>query len=144
MISCLVLAVFWQKITFVFGRERSLWLIGSIFTLSMLDGTSSIVFFDYMKRFRAHYLTAVFLDEGLTGAIPTLLLLIQGIGSETVCVQSSNGTTLEPTFTQPRVSTTVFMRLIVGIIVTLFIPFLILRWTNIISLANAAEPVRYI
>jgi hypothetical protein len=97
-----------------------------------------------MKRFRPQYLTAVFLGEGLTGAIPTLLLLIQGIGSETVCVQSSNGTTLEPTFTEPRFSTTIFMLLITGIIVTSFIAFLLLRWTNIISLANAAEPVRYI
>jgi hypothetical protein len=96
-----------------------------------------------MKRFRAHYLTAVFLGEGLTGAIPTLLLLMQGIGSETVCVQSNNGTTLEPTFTQPRFSTTVFMLCITGIIVTSLIAFLLLRWTNIISLANAAEPVRY-
>jgi riboflavin transporter 2 len=142
IISCFVLAIFWQQTTFIFGRERSLWLIVSVCTLSMLDCTSSLVFFDYMKRFRTQYLSAVFLGEGLTGAIPALLLLIQGVGGEPVCVQSNNGTTLEPTFTRPRFSTTIFMLVIAGIIVTSFIAFLLLRWTNIISLANAAEPVR--
>ena len=144
IISCCILAIFWQQTTFLFGRERSIWLIVSLFTLSILDCTSSLVFFDYMKRFRVKYLTAVFLGEGLTGAIPALLLLIQGIGGETVCAQSSNGTTLEPTFTKPRFSTTIFMLLITGIIVASFIAFILLQWSNIISLADAADPVRYI
>jgi riboflavin transporter 2 len=142
--SCFILAIFWQKTIFLFGRERSLWLIGSVFTLSMLDCTSSIVFFDYMKRFRIQYLTAVFLGEGLTGAIPTLLLLIQGIGGEAICVQGNNSTIFKPTFTQPRFNVTVFMLLITCIVVASLIAFLLLRWTNIVSLADAAEPVRYI
>lgn len=142
--SCFILAIFWQKTIFLFGRERSLWLIGSVFTLSMLDCTSSIVFFDYMKRFRIQYLTAVFLGEGLTGAIPTLLLLIQGIGGEAICVQGNNSTIFKSTFTQPRFNVTVFMLLITCIVVASLIAFLLLRWTNIVSLADAAEPVRYI
>jgi riboflavin transporter 2 len=141
IISCCILAIFWQQTMFLFGRERSVVLIGCVFALSMLDCTSSLVFFDYIKRFRTQYLTAVFLGEALTGAIPTLLLLIQGIGGETICVQNSNGTAVTPTFTQPRFSVTVFMFLIAGIILASLIAFTLLQWTNIVSLANAAELV---
>jgi riboflavin transporter 2 len=144
ILACGVLAIFWQETIFLFGRERSVWLIGCVFILALVDCTSSIVFFDYMKRFRTQYLTAVFLGEGLTGAIPTLLLLIQGFGGEAICVQSSNGTMLQPNFTKPRFSVTVFMLFITGILIASFIAFLLLRWTNIVSLADAGEPVRYI
>lgn len=137
-----ILSIFWQETMFIFGRARSVWLIGSIFVLSMLACTSSLVFFDYMKRFRSNYLNAVFLSEGLTSAIPTLLLLIQGIGGEAICVETSNGTIAKPTFTQPRFSVSVFMLITTGITVLSLIAFVLLRWTNIISLANAAESVK--
>jgi hypothetical protein len=94
-----------------------------------------------MKRFRTHYLTATFLGEGLTGLVPTLLALAQGIGGEAICIVNSNGTALEPTYSQPRFSVTIFMFLIAGVIGLSLIGFLLLRFTSIISLANAAEPV---
>ncbi|CAF3410791.1 unnamed protein product, partial [Rotaria sp. Silwood2] len=143
IVSCCVLAFSWHRTTYLFGRERSLWLIGCVFALALLDSTSSLVFFDYMKRFRIRYLTAVFLGEGLTGVIPTLLLLAQGSAGEAICAQSSNGTTLEPTFTQPRFSVTVYMLLITSIIIASLIAFLLLRWTNIVILADAVEPTKF-
>ena len=51
-ILCSIMAIFWQKTMFIFGRKRSVWLIGSVLSLSMLYCASSLVFFDYMKRFR--------------------------------------------------------------------------------------------
>ena len=141
IVSCCVMAVSWQKTVLLFGRERSVWLLGTILTLSLLDCTSSLVFFDYMKRFRAHYLTAAFLGEGLTTLLPTLLALLQGIGSDTICVSIGNGTILEPIYSQPRFSVTVFLFLIAGIILLSLTAFILLRWTNIVSLADAAELV---
>ncbi|CAF1285964.1 unnamed protein product [Rotaria sordida] len=143
IVSCFILAFFWNKTTYLFGSERSLWLIGCVFTLCMLDSTSSLVFFDYIKRYRVRYLTAVFLGEGLTGVIPTLLLLAQGSGGEAICVQSDNGTMLKPTFTQPRFSVTVYMLLIASIIVASLLAFVILQHSNIVSLADAAEPSKF-
>ncbi len=84
------------------------------------------------------------MGEGLTSAIPTLLLLTQRMGGEEICVRSSNGTTLEPTFTQPRFSVTIFMFLIAGIIFASLLAFLLLRWTNLILLADAVQQVSYI
>lgn len=140
VVSCCFLAFLWNKTTYLFGSERSLWLLGCIFTLSMLDCSSSLVFFDYMKRFRTQYLSAVFLGEGLTGLIPTILLIIQGIGGEAICNTSANGTISTPTFTKPRFSITIYMLLVAGIILASLIAFILLRWTNIVSLADASEP----
>ncbi|CAF0857880.1 unnamed protein product [Adineta ricciae] len=140
IVSCFLLSLLWHKTVYLFGRERSVWLIGLVFTISLLDNTSSLVFFDYMKRFRGLYLTAAFLGEGFTGTIPTVLLLLQGIGGEAICVRTSNDTLLKPTFTEPRFSVRVYMFVITGIIVASLLAFLLLRWTNIISLADAAEP----
>jgi riboflavin transporter 2 len=141
VIACFILALFWQKTVFLFGRQRSIWLLSCIFILSMLDCTSSLVFFDYMKRFRKEYLRAVFLGEALTSVIPTLLILAQGVAGETICIHNSNSTILEPSYTQPRFSVTIFMFCITGIIVASLIAFIILRWTSIVTLANAAETV---
>jgi riboflavin transporter 2 len=142
VIACFVLSLFWQKTAFIFGRERSVWLLSCIFILSMLDCTSSLVFFDYMKRFRAEYLNAVFLGEALTCVIPTILILAQGVGGETICIQKINSTILEPSYTQPRFSVQIFMFCITSIIVASLIAFILLRWTNIVTLANAEETVR--
>ncbi|CAF1080123.1 unnamed protein product [Adineta steineri] len=139
VIACFVLALFWQRTIFIFGRERSIWLLSCIFILSMLDCTSSLVFFDYMKRFRAQYLQAAFLGEALTSAIPTILILAQGVAGETICIQTGNSTIFEPTYTQPRFSVRIFMFCIAGIIVASLIAFILLRWTNIVTLADAAD-----
>jgi riboflavin transporter 2 len=141
IIACCVLALFWQETIFLFGRERSVWLLSSIFILSLLDCTSSLVFFDYMKRFRKQYLRAVFLGEALTSVIPTILILAQGVAGETICIQSSNSTVVQPIYTQPRFSVRIFMFCIAGIIVASLIAFILLRWTNIVALADAGETV---
>jgi uncharacterized membrane protein AbrB (regulator of aidB expression) len=94
-----------------------------------------------MKRFRPEYLRAVFLGEALTSIIPTLLILAQGVAGETICIQNSNSTILEPSYTQPRFSVRIFMFCITGIIIASLIAFIILRWTSIVTLANAAETV---
>ncbi|CAF3397861.1 unnamed protein product [Rotaria sp. Silwood1] len=141
IVSCCMLAFFWQRTAFVFGNQRSVWLLGGIFTLSTVDCTSSLIFFDYMKRFRASYLTAVFLGEGLTGLIPTLLVLAQGMGSEEVCIQAVNGTGLVPIYTQPRFSVRVFIFCIGGILTVSLLAFVLLRWSNLVSLADAANPI---
>lgn len=141
IVSCFMLAFFWQKTAFVFGNQRSVWLLGGVCALSIVDCTSSVVFFDFMKRFRPAYLTAVFLGEGLTGLIPTLLVLAQGMGSEEICIPDVNGTGLVPIYTQPRFSVKVFMFCIGSILIFSLIAFALLRWSNLVSLADAESSV---
>jgi hypothetical protein len=70
-----------------------------------------------MKRLRSHYLTAAFLGEGLTGAIPTLLLLIQGLDGEAICNKTNHNAFDKPTFIKPQFSVTIFMFVVSDIIV---------------------------
>ncbi|CAF1404549.1 unnamed protein product [Rotaria sordida] len=77
--------------------------------------------------------------EALTSVIPTILILAQGVAGETICVQKSNSTILEPSYTQPRFSVKIFMFCIAGIIMASLIAFILLRWTSIVTLADAAE-----
>ncbi|CAF1438629.1 unnamed protein product [Adineta steineri] len=139
IISCCIMAVSWQKTVVLFGRKRSIWLLSTIFTLGFLDCTSSLVYFDYMKRFRARYLSATFLGEAFTAIPPTLLAVLQGVGSEAICVQTANSTIPEATYSQPRFSSTVFLFCIAGIVFLSLIAFILLRWTNIVAMADAAE-----
>ncbi|CAF1488593.1 unnamed protein product [Rotaria magnacalcarata] len=118
-ISCGGLALFWQKTIFFFGSQR--------------------IFFDYMKRFQSKYLTAVFLGEGLTAAIPTLLALAQGSMGDPICIENINSTGVQPVYPQPRFSVTVFLLLMTFIIIASLFAFMLLRWTKIISMAGAAE-----
>ncbi|CAF0919390.1 unnamed protein product, partial [Didymodactylos carnosus] len=41
------------------------------------DSSSSLIYFDYMKRFRPKYLNAMFFGESLTCFIPTLIAFAQ-------------------------------------------------------------------
>ena len=142
IISCCFIALFWQRTMFLFGAQRSVYLLAGVFTLSLLDCSSSLIYFDYMKRFDSRYLTAVFLGEGLTGLPPSLLALIQGVGSEPLCaLNNSNDTVVQPKFTEPRFSVTVFLFLIAGIIGLSLVAFLLLRCTNIVALAHATDAV---
>jgi riboflavin transporter 2 len=105
----------------------------------MLDCTSSLVFCDYMKRLKAKYLHAMFFGESLTATLPTLIALIQGVGGEVRCIKNNQTLLIEPIYSEPRFSVSVFFFLVTGIIGISLIAFVILRWTSIVKLANAKD-----
>ncbi|GFY77752.1 solute carrier family 52, riboflavin transporter, member 3-A [Trichonephila inaurata madagascariensis] len=49
------------------------------FGLSIVDCTSSVVFLPFMANFRACYLTPYLVGEGLSGLVPSLVAIAQGI-----------------------------------------------------------------
>jgi riboflavin transporter 2 len=116
-------------------------LIVAVFALATLDCTSSLVFCDYMKRFKAKYLQAMFFGEGLTGTLPTLIALAQGIGGEVQCRENNQTLTIEPIYSKPRFSVSVFFFLVTGIIGVSLIAFMLLRLTSIIKLAKANDKI---
>ena len=78
--SCALLAFFWKETTFIAGAERSTALLVLCFFLSMVDCTSSVAFIPYMSIFREVYMSPYFAGEGLSGLLPSLVAIIQGIG----------------------------------------------------------------
>ena len=90
-VSCVLLVFFWKETSFIAGAERSTALLVLCFFLSVVDCTSSVTFLPYMAIFRKVYMSPYFLGEGLSGLIPSLVALGQGVGggSHTPCPSES-------------------------------------------------------
>ncbi|CAG12834.1 unnamed protein product, partial [Tetraodon nigroviridis] len=80
IVATLLLAFFWQHTVMVGGSLHSVPLLLLSFLLSVVDCTSSVTFLPFMMRLRPQYLTTYFVGEGLSGLVPALVALIQGVG----------------------------------------------------------------
>lgn len=83
--ACLLLSFFWDHTSHMLGKERSSSLIALSSLLALVDTTSSVVFLPYMAVYKAHYMTAFYVGEGLSGLIPGVVGLVQGVGSNPKC-----------------------------------------------------------
>lgn len=80
VVATLLLAFLWKfRVTFADG-EHSAALLSLSFLLSVVDCTSSVTFLPFMMRLQPQYLTTYFIGEGLSGLVPALVALIQGVG----------------------------------------------------------------
>ncbi|KAJ3597992.1 hypothetical protein NHX12_001507 [Muraenolepis orangiensis] len=80
VVATLLLAFFWKRTVTFAGAERSVALLVLSFLLSVVDCTSSVTFLPFMMRLGPQYLTTYFAGEGLSGLVPALVALIQGVG----------------------------------------------------------------
>ncbi|XP_030250799.1 solute carrier family 52, riboflavin transporter, member 3-B [Sparus aurata] len=80
IIATFLLAFFWRHTVTIAGSLHSVPLLVLSFLLSVVDCTSSVTFLPFMMRLRPHYLTTYFAGEGLSGLVPALVALIQGVG----------------------------------------------------------------
>ncbi|XP_026224218.1 solute carrier family 52, riboflavin transporter, member 3-A [Anabas testudineus] len=87
-LSCILLAFFWDKTTVVAGASHSTAFFIITFFLSLVDCTSSVTFLPFMMQLPAKYITTYFIGEGLSGFIPGVVALAQGVGMAK-CVNSS-------------------------------------------------------
>ncbi|MCJ8746155.1 hypothetical protein PDJAM_G00138620 [Pangasius djambal] len=79
-LSSLLLAFFWKETVVVQGVERSIYLLILTFFISTVDCTSSVTFLPFMMQLKPEYLTSYYVGEGLSGLIPAVVALIQGVG----------------------------------------------------------------
>ena len=77
--SCILLAIFWNKTSFIFGAKRSTALIVLVFFVSVVDCTTTVVFLPFMSIFPDIYMSALYTGESLSGLLPSLVALGQGI-----------------------------------------------------------------
>lgn len=95
IIATFLLAFFWKHTLIVGGSLHSVPLLGLSFLLSVVDCTSSVTFLPFMMRLHPQYLTTYFAGEGLSGLVPALVALIQGVGMvhcENATVSSNTAT----------------------------------------------------
>lgn len=80
VVATFLLAFFWKHTVSLGGSLHSVPLLVLSFLLSVVDCTSSVTFLPFMMRLRPQYLTTYFVGEGLSGLVPAVVALIQGVG----------------------------------------------------------------
>ncbi|XP_012221374.1 solute carrier family 52, riboflavin transporter, member 3-A-like [Linepithema humile] len=139
--SCIALSQLHDYTSYVFGKNHSTALLSLMFVTALVGCTSSVLFIPYMRYYREIYLVSYLVGEGLSGFVPSIVALIQGVGNpECVNVTKPDSSNLEFAVVQsdPRFSSEIFFAFI-GILLCLsFLSFLGL---NILPIARG-ERVR--
>lgn len=132
--SSLLMVTFWHRTSTIGGQEHSTALFVLVFFLSMVDCTSSVLFLPFMGVFKELYLNSYLIGEGLSGFIPSIAALAQGVGGNPYCetIAVDNGTTkfnetvvIVP---DPRFSIEVFFGFLTCMMVVSLVAFLILNF----------------
>ena len=89
ILSCLFLSMWYKTTTNIGGKPHSVALMVLVFTLALVDCTSSVVFLTFMAFYDTRYLTALYIGESFCGLLPGLAAIIQGSPSP-ICNNSSN------------------------------------------------------
>ncbi|XP_074543262.1 riboflavin transporter 2 [Halichoeres trimaculatus] len=79
-VASFLLGFFWTETVVVAGVPRSVALLVLTFFLSTVDCTSSVTFLPFTMRLKPQYLTTYYIGEGVSGLLPALVALIQGVG----------------------------------------------------------------
>ncbi|CAG9785359.1 unnamed protein product [Diatraea saccharalis] len=106
----LLLNAFLHPMTVFLGdTERSVPFLALTFFAGLVGCTSSVLFYPYLRYYREVYLATYLVGEGLSGLIPSILALVQGIGGEPECVPAEDGASLVPVYPPALFDSTVFI-----------------------------------
>ena len=130
--ASLGLVIAWDLTSTIGGQQRSTGLFVSVFLLSLVDCTSSVLFLPYMASFKQTYLNSYLIGEGMSGLVPAIAALAQGVSGNPQCV---NGTVV-PVLDQARFPTAdFFVFLMVRIVtITIMIATMLLQVMMVLSL----------
>lgn len=129
--AALMMALFYYKTSFVNDSEHSTALFVLTFFIALVGCTSSVLFMPFMGNFREIYLISYFIGEGLSGFLPSVVALIQGVGGNPVCIaESENSTVTVPYTDPPRFSSETFFFLLFGMMIVSTIAFYLLNNLN--------------
>uniref|UniRef100_A0A665TPT7 Riboflavin transporter n=1 Tax=Echeneis naucrates TaxID=173247 RepID=A0A665TPT7_ECHNA len=124
-VASFLLGFFWTETVVVAGGPHSVALLVLTFFLAIVDCTSSVTFLPFMMRLKPQYLTTYFIGEGVSGLLPALVALIQGVGV-VHCINSR--TSLNHTLDPANFSVEVFFFFLSAMMVVCLVAFLLLNF----------------
>ncbi|XP_066499361.1 solute carrier family 52, riboflavin transporter, member 3-A [Hoplias malabaricus] len=134
VIACILLTAFWKETTVLQGTPRSTAFFVLTFFLALVDCTSSVTFLPFMMQLPAKYITTYYIGEGLSGFVPGLVALGQGVGMSKCVNISRNSSNLseeifsiETQYFPPNFSTEIFFSLLVAMMVLSLVAFAMLN-----------------
>lgn len=92
--SCalVLMAFFYDHSIPIFGELHSVPLFILTYCIALVGCTSSVLFIPFMNHYPQVYLISYMIGEGLSGFIPSIVSLIQGIGGNPSCVNATSET----------------------------------------------------
>ena len=84
LVACILLSLMWNKTLYVLGAHHSVGLILLTFFLALVDCTSTLVFIPFMKHFPAIFISALYIGEGMSGIVPSIVALSQGFVNDSI------------------------------------------------------------
>jgi riboflavin transporter 2 len=130
VIAAISMALFYDVTAYIFNAERSVALLCIVFCFALVGCTSSVLFMPYMGRFREVYLITYLIGEGLSGFLPSIVALIQGVGGNSICVPNNSTNPDDPSMIPytppPNFGTRTFFFIIFALFVSSLISFLLL------------------
>lgn len=126
-LASIMMAFFHKETAIIFGTEHSLALFIIVFFFALVGCTSSVLFMPYMGRFREIYMVTYLIGEGMSGFLPSIVALIQGVGGNAECI-ASNETVSGKILYQapPRFETNAFFIIIFVLFALSSVAFLLL------------------
>jgi len=126
--STLLIAFLYHKTSFIGDGQYSTTLFVLTFFCALVGCTSSVLFMPFMGNFLEIYLISYFVGEGLSGFLPSVVALIQGIGGNPICVPDSKNSSILVSYTEPpRFSSEAFFFFIFVMMTLSTISFLLLN-----------------
>lgn len=119
------MAFLYAKTAVIFGSERSFSIFVNVLLFAFVGCTSSVLFMPYFGRFKELYLITYLIGEGLSGFLPAILALIQGVGGNAQCIKNDSGE-IESYVPPPRFGTQTFFIIISSLFVASFVSFTLL------------------
>nr|XP_006814314.1 PREDICTED: solute carrier family 52, riboflavin transporter, member 3-A-like [Saccoglossus kowalevskii] len=96
-LTCMIF--FWDHTTTIHGREYSVFFLLLIGLLSIVDCTSTLSFLAFISLYPETFVAPYFAGDGLSGLLPGVAALIQGVGGDIQCTNISllNNTIMDNT-----------------------------------------------
>lgn len=119
------MAFLYDQTATILGNEHSLSIFINVLFFALVGCTSSVLFMPYFGRFKHMYLITYLIGEGLSGFLPAILALIQGVGGNAQCRTNDKGE-IESFTPPPRFGTEVFFIVISSLFVASLVSFTLL------------------
>lgn len=132
IISIFLMAIFYNISGIIFGQPHSIVLCALTFAIALVGCTSSVLFIPSLSHYSDVYLVTYMVGEGISGFIPSIIAMIQGVGFTTCHTVVQNGQNItEKSTTNAHFSSGLFFSIIGTIMLMSTISYFCLEYLPI-------------
>lgn len=129
VISMFLTAMFYDISFLSFGQPHSIVLCVLTFAIALVGCTSSVLFIPSLSHYSDIYLVTYMVGEGISGLIPSIIAIIQGVGFTTCHTVEKNGRNVtEKSVTNAHFSSGIFFSIIGTIMFMSTVSYLCLEY----------------